>query len=167
MGMKKEEKKLTANQREFVRAYVMHRNGARAYRESYGKGKSLKDSTCYSEASKLLRNPKVLEEVERLEREADDVVIAGKKERMIWLSRVLRTPIEDVDEGSDMCQEVRYGKDGERTVKMPSKLAVVQELNRMTDGYTPERVEVDGLSELGELLAGLRQEPLVKREPEH
>lgn len=161
MKRKREDQKLTPNQREFCRAYVMHRNGGRAYRESYGKGKVLKDSTCYVEASRLLRIPKIQAEIGRLEKEADDVVIAGRKERLIWLSRVLRTPIEEVDETSDMCQEVTYKKNG-RTVKMPSKLAVIQELNRMTDGYTPERVEVGGLSELGALLAGMRREPLVK-----
>lgn len=53
--------------KEFARRYFENgKNGSKAYRDTYGRGKNLKDSTCSANASRLLKNAKVQEYLSEL-----------------------------------------------------------------------------------------------------
>ncbi len=155
------DRKLTERAREFTRRYFECGNGTRAYRESYGKSKNLKESTCASEACKLLKNPKVQEYLKELNAKAEDDAVLDRRKRMIYLSRVVTTPPGEVDESSDLCQEMVAGEFGTKC-RMPDKLRAIQELNKMDGAYTPEEVKITTELSFGSLLKGLKSTPLVK-----
>lgn len=137
-------KELTEKQKEFARCYFECKNGTKAYMDSYGKGKTLKESTCATESSKLLKNPKVQEYLAGLNEKAESPLVLTKQQRMEWLSRVVRTPLREVDDQSDLCQELTEtsGPNGCSTkIKMPSKLGAIAELNKMDGAYEPDKVE--------------------------
>ena len=113
------EQKLTERAKEFARCYFECRNGTKAYRESYGKDKALKDASCATEASKLLKNPKVQEYLKELNEKAESEAILKRRKRMIYLSRVVTTPLGKVDENSDLCQEFVTNEFGTRC-RMPT-----------------------------------------------
>lgn len=155
------DRKLTERAREFTRRYFECGNGTRAYRESYGKSRSLKESTCASEACKLLKNPKVKEYLKELNGKAESDAVLSRVKRMVYLSRVVTTAPGRVDEDSDLCQEMVAGEFGTKC-RMPDKLRAIQELNKMDGAYTPEEVKITTELSFGSLLKGLKSSPLVK-----
>jgi uncharacterized protein (UPF0147 family) len=72
-------REMTAKQRKFAEAFAVHRNGARAYREVYGR--NINENTAYSCAWKLLRKAKVYELVKA--REEDALIRNGISQDMI------------------------------------------------------------------------------------
>ncbi len=157
------ERKLTERAREFARRYFECGNGTQAYRESYGKNRSLKESTCATEASKLLRNPKVQEYLKELNEKAACESVLSKRKRMEWLSRVVTTPPGQVDENSDLCQEMVIGEFGTKC-RVPDKIRAIQELNKMDGAYAPEEVKVVTELSFGSLLKEVKSSALVGRE---
>ncbi|WP_295923391.1 terminase small subunit [uncultured Akkermansia sp.] len=155
------EQKMTEKAKEFARCYFECRNGTKAYRESYGKDKELKDASCATESSKLLKNPKVQEYLKELNEKAESEAILKRRKRMIYLSRVVTTPLGKVDENSDLCQEFVTNEFGTRC-RMPDKLKAIQELNKMDGGYAPEEVKISSELSFGVLLKGLKSTPLVQ-----
>lgn len=155
-------KELTEKQKEFARCYFECKNGTKAYMDSYGKGKTLKESTCATESSKLLKNPKVQAYIAELNEKAESPLILTKQQRMIWLSQVVRTPLGKVDTDSDLCQEY-YVTTGENSsterIKMPSKLGAIAELNKMDGAYEPEKVEHTVLG-VDAILSKLNDKPI-------
>lgn len=137
---------LTDKQREFARLYVKYGNAAKAYREAYGKGKEIKDSTCYTNASKLLRNAKVLIEVDRIREEVEKEGLLSIAEKRKFLADVVKTPIGEVGQDSNLCQSYEYSStaDGSREViRMPSKLDAIKIDNEMM-GHGSKRLELTG-----------------------
>lgn len=131
---------LTERQKIFARGIFEGLTQREAYKKAYNcKGK--KDDTIDSLASRLLSNVKVKKFLDELNKEVNKSAILTKEERMIYLSRIVTTPISDVSPDSDLCQE--YDRET-RKVKMPSKIQAVQELNKMDGAYTPEQVELTG-----------------------
>ena len=157
------DRKLTERAREFTRCYFECRNGTRAYRESYGNGKNLKESTCASEACKLLKKPKVQEYLRELNGKAESDAVLSRVKRMVYLSRVVTTAPGRVDEDSDLCQEMVAGEFGTKC-RMPDKLRAIQELNKMDGAYAPEEVKVVTELSFGSLLKGLKSTPLGQGE---
>lgn len=89
----------------------------------------------------------------------------SKQERMEWLTRVVTTPVGEVDERSDLCQEVVASDQGVK-VKMPGKIEAIRELNRMDGAYEPERIEVRSELSFSVLLRKLKGSELVRRRKE-
>ena len=80
---------------------------------------------------------------------------------MEWLSRVVTTPIGDIDNTSELCQESSIDENGMK-FKMPSKIAAIAELNKMDGAYAPEKMKVDAGENFMILLASLPFDPPVK-----
>lgn len=154
------ERGLTEKQRSFARFYVEGFSQREAYRKAYG-CKDSKISTCDVNASRLLRNAKVIEYVAELREKAESAAVLNRRKRMIYLSRVVTTAPDDVDGNSDLCQELVTGEFGIRC-RMPDKLRAIQELNRMDGAYAPEEVKVESELSFGALLKGLKSTPLVQ-----
>lgn len=154
------ERGLTEKQRSFARFYAEGFSQREAYRKAYG-CKDSKVSTCDVNASRVLRNAKVIEYLEELREKAESAAVLNRRKRMIYLSRVVTTAPDDVDGESDLCQELVTGEFGIRC-RMPDKLRAIQELNRMDGAYAPEKVKVESELSFGALLKGLKSTPLVQ-----
>ncbi|SEH97423.1 terminase small subunit [Akkermansia glycaniphila] len=151
---------LTEREKAFVRFVFEGLSQREAYRRAYA-ARKLKDSTCDVNACRLLKNAKVRAYLAELNAQVDRQRVMDKQERMEWLSRVVRTPVGKVDEGSDLCQEATASEMGVK-VKMPGKIEAIRELNRMDGAYEPEQIEVRSELSFGSLLKGLESSALVR-----
>ena len=153
---------LTEKQKEFARGLFDGMSQREAYKAAYDCSKK-KDKTVDELASRLSRNVKVKEYLASLNVKVEKSAILSKQERMEWLTRVVKTPIGEVDEESDLCQEFRFdGETMSRTYKMPSKLGAIAELNKMDGAYEPEKIEVRSEFSFGSLLKSLPSSQLVQ-----
>ncbi|MEG0334481.1 MAG: terminase small subunit [Akkermansia sp.] len=153
-------KGLTEKQKEFARLLVEGKlSKADAYRKAFNR-KDLSGDSASKAASRLSKNDEVCRYVGSLNAKLDTNAVLSKKERMEWLSRVVRTPLSKVDADSDLCQEVVPSELGDK-IKVPSKIAAITELNKMDGAYEPERIEVKSEFSFGSLLKALPSDPLV------
>lgn len=152
-------KELTEKQKAFARGMFEGLSQREAYKRAYDCAKK-KDETVDALASRLLSNVKVKEYLEELNKEAESPLVLTKQQRMIWLSRVVTTPIGEIDNTSELCQESCIDDSGMK-FKMPSKIAAIQELNKMTGAYAPEKMETKVEHTFSSLLKELPAAPLV------
>lgn len=117
---------LSSQQRKFCEEYVNNGlNGTKAYLSAYKSCK--KETTAMSNASRLLRNAKILEYVEELQEKLKEKAIMSAEERMVWLSKVVQGEIKETG-----------FFDGEKVKREPSlsdKLKGIDILNKMTGQY--------------------------------
>ena len=113
-------------------------------------------------ASRLSKDGEVLRMIDELNKQLDKSAVLTRQQRMEWLSRVVTTPIGNVDSASDLCQEVSMDETGAK-FKMPSKIAAIAELNKMDGAYTPQKKEVDAGEKFMAILSSLPFDPPVKQ----
>ena len=117
---------LSSQQRKFCEEYVNNGlNGTKAYLSAYKSCK--KETTAMSNASRLLRNAKILEYVEELQEKLKEKAIMSAEERMVWLCKVFKDEIKETG-----------FFDGEKVKREPSlsdKLKGIDILNKMTGQY--------------------------------
>ena len=96
-GPLKKQYSLTSKQSAFCRYVTSGSSLSEAYRKSYNASK-MKPATVRREAHRLMRNPNVATTVERLEREAEVVLvektIADRKEVLETLTQIMRGQLE-------------------------------------------------------------------------
>ena len=97
MAIDEKARELTSKQKNFCRNIIEGKSLSAAYRQSYNT-KNMKPETIRREAHRLSRNPNVATTVERLESEADVVMvektIADRKEVLETLTRIMRGQLE-------------------------------------------------------------------------
>lgn len=81
---------LTAKQEKYVQNLVKGLSQREAYRKAYPSSLKWKDNIVDSKASNLFKNGKVLARYNELIDKADDEAIMSAKERMIWLTNVIK-----------------------------------------------------------------------------
>lgn len=151
---------LTERQRAFAQYCVQGLTHREAYRRAYKAGR-MSEASCDAAASRVLSYVKVQRYLEELRAKAEDAAVMSRKRRMIYLSRVVETPPDKVDGGSDLCQEMVTSEFGVRC-RMPDKIRAIQELNRMDGAYAPEEVKVTGELSFARLLEELEGGALVR-----
>ena len=109
-----------------------------AYKEAYN-AENMKDETIDVQASKLFNNDKVSIRYQELMEELKDKAIMTAKERMIWLSEVVK---------GIQKEETKYFDDGEciiyeKTADLNTKIKALDTLNKMSGEYTT-KVEHSG-----------------------
>ena len=162
MGRKESTSKVTEKKKEFARLLVeVKMSKADAYRKAY-KRKDLSNDAANKAAYRLSKDDVVLRMIDELNKQLDKSAVLTRQQRMEWLSRVVTTPIGNVDSASDLCQEVSMDETGAK-FKMPSKIAAIAELNKMDGAYTPQKMEVDAGENFITLLSYLPFEPPVKQ----
>lgn len=82
--------KLTARQKAFCQYYVELNNGTQAAIKA-----GYKPTTAVEQGSRLLRNDKVLVEIQKLQAEIKDATIASAKEVMEYFTKVMKGEILD------------------------------------------------------------------------
>jgi phage terminase small subunit len=87
---------LTAKQEKFVQNIITGMTQADAYRNSYN-AKKMTDKQIWEEASKLMAKPKVAQRVQELRAEMASDSIMSAKERLEFLTRVIKGEENDKD----------------------------------------------------------------------
>lgn len=112
-------RRLNNNQKAFCREYVKNgNNGTKAYMKAY---KNCTKETARRNASVLLTNTDILEYIKELQDKLEDKSIMSAKERMIFLTGVIKG---EVKENNELEAEVN------------DKMKAVDILNKMSGEYT-------------------------------
>lgn len=116
---------LTAQQEQFAKNIALKEmNQADAYRDAYN-AENMQDGTIYTEASLLKDNPKVAKRIEELRAELAEPEIMSAKERLKWLSGLIKSENETTRD----------------------KLSASDQMNKMQGEYVT-KVEADVNSEM-------------------
>lgn len=114
--------------------------GSEAYREAGFKAKTKRAQE--TGASRMLRNAEVAAYITAVQALSAMGAVMDRQEAMEFLTRNVRTPVGDVDERSDLAQEVIRDEIGEETIrtkiKMPGKIDAIDRLAKMMGWYEPE-----------------------------
>jgi phage terminase small subunit len=144
----------------FVAHYIKDCNGLRAYRAARPGATRLKDSTCQTEASKLLKKPIVQEKLDdaraahlkeigvettQVLTEVRNMAMFDPKEVLDWDGKVLTVKsLEDVPiEARRMIAEINQDRFGGLKIKFHNKQAALRDLAQHL-GCFPNKVEHSG-----------------------
>ena len=121
-------KDLTFKQEKFVQGLIKGLSQRQAYREAYN-ADNMKEETIDKEACLLFSNPKIFERYNELVKELEDKSIMTAKERMKWLSDVVRGNIKHTSYSSN-------GEEYKNEAYISDKLKAIDTLNKMSGEYT-------------------------------
>jgi terminase small subunit-like protein len=147
----------------FAQLCALLNNASEAYRKLGTKkaGKIIKNVDVNSD--QLMSKPGVRERVAELRRENDRKATLSREQMLEWLTRVIMTGAGSVTPTDSLCQahKVTNGDGWEaHEVKVPDKLGAAQQLARMCDWNSAERIELS-MDSLTSYLVELRQQPLI------
>src|SRR5258708_3947902 len=111
----------------FAQEVASGKSGTEAYEAVYGvRGRNVATAA----GSRLLRDPKVAARVKSFQTAAAQGVVADLHEIQAFLTRVMRTPVADVDASSDLCERRRDTAHG-TDLFMPNKRGCVELLAKL------------------------------------
>ncbi|MBR3163579.1 MAG: terminase small subunit [Clostridia bacterium] len=119
--------KLNVKQEKFIQGIIKGLSQRQAYKEAYEV--DYDDNAIDINASKLFNSAKVKLRYEELLQELQDKSIMTAKERMIWLSDVVKGNIKHISYGGN-------GEEYENEAYISDKLKAVDTLNKMSGEYT-------------------------------
>lgn len=119
---------LTAKQELFIQGIVRGLSQRQAYKEAYNTD-NMQENTIDKEACLLFNNPKISERYNELLKELQDESIMTAKERMKWLSDVVRGKIKHTSYDGN-------GEAYENEAYISDKLRAIDTLNKMSGEYT-------------------------------
>ena len=126
--------KLTPKQERFIQNIVSGMTQREAYKNSYNT-ENMKDETIDKEACLLFNSPKIAERYRELMDKLEDESIMSAKERMKWLTDVVKGKVKNTSYGSN-------GESYENEAYISDKLKANDTLNKMRGEYV-NRVEAD------------------------
>lgn len=135
------------NQKLFCHEYVKNgNNGTRAYMEVYS---NCTEETARRNASKLLTKTDVKEYIESLQEELKDEAIMSAKERMKWLTEVVKDIQREVTSIRIADEDVIVG---DKNADLNTKIKAIDIMNKM-DGEYVTKVEGNvGITKLEDVL---------------
>ena len=119
--------KLNLKQEKFVQGIINGLSQRQAYKEAFGS--EYDDNAIDINASKLFNSAKVKLRYEELLQELEDKSIMSAKERMKWLSDVVRGNIKHISYSGN-------GEEYENEAYISDKLRAIDTLNKMSGEYT-------------------------------
>lgn len=119
---------LTIKQEKFVQGLIQGLTQRQAYKEAYNTENMLEE-TIDKEACILFNNPKVTERYNELLKVLENKSIMTAKERMIWLSDVVKGKIKRTSYNNN-------GEEYENEAYISDKLKAIDTLNKMSGEYT-------------------------------
>ena len=119
--------KLNVKQENFIQGIIKGLSQRQAYKEAYNANYADKDID--SKACNLFNSDKVQTRYKQLLKELEDRSIMSAKERMIWLSDVVRGNIKHISYGGN-------GEEYENEAYISDKLKAIDTLNKMSGEYT-------------------------------
>lgn len=116
-----------------------------AYGTVYPRSRKWKKNALYQRAHELAKRPDVKARIDELLQVGADDTIASRRELAQFMTRVVRTPISNVDEDSDLAQEKTVKVIGEdatvEKIRMPDKLGAAERLSKLMGYDEPEKTE--------------------------
>lgn len=125
---------LTPKQERFIQNIVSGMTQRQAYKEAYN-AENMKDETIDTEASLLFNDQKVSKRYRELMDKLQDEAIMSAKERMVWLSDVVKGKVKHTSYGTN-------GEAYENEAYIGDKLRAIDTLNKMSGEYIT-KVEAD------------------------
>ena len=119
--------KLNVKQEKFIQGIIKGLSQRQAYKEAYNATYADKDID--SKASNLFNSYKVQTRYNELLKEIEDKSIMTAKERMIWLTDVVKGNIKHISYGGN-------GEEYENEAYISDKLKAIDTLNKMSGEYT-------------------------------
>jgi hypothetical protein len=114
-------------------------------------------------SDRLMSKPAVRERIAELRRENDRKATLSREQMLEWLTRVITTGAGDVTPTDSLCQAHKHtcGNGWEtHEIRLPDKLGAAQQLARMCDWNSAERIELS-MDPLTNYLVELRQQPFI------
>lgn len=136
--------KLTAKQERFVQNIVSGMSQRQAYKEAYNAEK-MKDETIDVRACELFNMSKIKVRYQELMEKLEDEAIMTARERMIWLSDVVKGKIKHTSYGGN-------GEEYENEAYISDKLRAIDTLNKMSGEYVTKVEGNIGVTKLEDLL---------------
>ena len=135
------------NQKLFCHEYVKNgNNGTRAYMEVYS---NCTEETARRNASKLLTKTDVKEYIESLQKELKDEAIMSAKERMEWLTEVVKDIQREVTSIRTADEDIIIG---DKNADLNTKIKAIDIMNKMTGEYVTKVEGNVGITKLEDLL---------------
>ena len=119
--------KLNVKQEKFIQGIINGLSQRQAYKEAYEV--NYEDKAIDENACKLFNSTKVQQRYKELLQELEDKSIMSARERMIWLSDVVKGNIKHISYGGN-------GEEYENEAYISDKLKAVDTLNKMSGEYT-------------------------------
>ena len=130
--------KLTPKQEKFIQNIIKGMSQREAYKDAYN-AENMKDESIDCNACKLFNDAKIKQRYEELIEKMQDEAIMTAKERMVWLTEVVK---EIQKEGVKVHTVEKDFIVGEGTADLNTKMRAIDILNRM-DGQYITKVEAD------------------------
>lgn len=134
---------LTPKQERFIQNIVSGMSQREAYKNSYN-AENMKDEVIDVKACELFNDGKVKVRYQELMNKLEDKAIMTAKERMIWLSEV----IKDIQKEKVIVEDIEISK----TADLNTKMKAMDILNKMSGEYTTKIEGNIGVSKLEDLL---------------
>ncbi|WP_397382822.1 terminase small subunit [Prosthecobacter sp.] len=151
---------LSGPHQKFCEGIVFGLNQTEAYLEAYPNSSA---EAARRSASDLLTKPDIQAEISRMRKAAEDKAgsaVMTLAEKRMFLARVVRTPVGEVDPTSDLCQEyhrtrqmVGRGEDAEEWETEKIKTASKLEAIKIDNDLSGDGAEAEGNKALGGLAA--------------
>lgn len=145
---------LTPKQENYVQNLVKGMSQRDAYKNSYD-AKNMKDTTIDNKASELFKKGEIRARYDELVKRLEDAAIMDAKERMKWLTRVIKG--EEKEKYTYFNDDEQY--DGEREADLNTKIKAIDTLNKMDNSYQ-QNINIKG--SLENPYANLSEEELRK-----
>jgi phage terminase small subunit len=130
---------LTAKQEKFIQNIVSGMSQRQAYKDAYN-AENMTDKSIDEEACRLFNDVKISTRYKSIMKKLEDEAIMTARERMIWLSDVVKGKVKHTSYGSN-------GEAYENEAYISDKLRAVDTLNKMSGEYIT-KVEADVSSEM-------------------
>jgi len=141
--------KLTPKQEKFIQNVVSGMSQREAYREAF-KPKTMKDKSIDEKACVLFNTDKIKSRYKELMEKLEDEAIMSAKERMKWLSDVVKGKVKHTSYDNN-------GEAYENEAYISDKLKAIDTLNKMSGEYTT-KLEADvKIEKLEDLLWYIKQ----------
>lgn len=131
---------MTPKQEKFVQNLIKGMSQRKAYQDAYPKSKKWEKKAVDSRASSLLKNDKVLERYNELQKKAEDKAILSATERKVWLSNIIS------GKQHEKVYVIKKSKDGssnslvdEQEASLDTKMKALDLLNKMDGEYIEKK----------------------------
>ena len=108
-------------------------------------------------ASKLLRVPKVAAYLAMLREAASKNANYSRDDLVGFLVKVIKTPVGQVGQDSDLAQKVKVDMEGGFLVEMPGKIQAAKQLAEIMGWNKPQEVKVDLSEKLADIIGRVRR----------
>ena len=151
---KRDDRPINDLQRRFCELVVAGHKAGRAYELA---GYSSRGVAADAHAARLVTNGKVAAYLETLREAASKAADFTRDDLVGYLVQVIKTPVGEVGEKSQLAQRVKVDGEGGFLVEMPSKIQAAKQLAEVMGWNKPQEVKVDLSEKLQDIIGRVRR----------